>query len=772
MSSDELATESMGSMNLAASEDDSCLEEDLSLIFDDGTELPGARTMRSSQKTLTEMKKINGILEKGLSKAAEHITLRRVVDFPYRDACPDGCKCGGKTHLNLQKGILERAWVFQVDDENQRFVVHGHTFNKWEDRERIPPNARADKLTSLNIRTACRQPAGWQSDQYGEVVIPKHNDLRKDWKSTLKKSLSDSKSADAEAATWNWRYSNHIPTKDRTDKSALETYKQMRTLLQIAEGHDLHANLAEAYSKKQTHRLFRSHVPGVAKSDLHPVGDFDVFIPVPAPGRRPVRYDEPAPASPASSQSAGTSGWDGLHVAALCIGCSQYDWMPKLPNAKNDAEALHGKLDSLELCKAQLLLDVKDRKHMKKGIKEFLQQLQASPPDVVTITYAGHGGVLKSGKACLIPCNVDPEDEDEDEINLGISTEDILALCREFLDETARDRNKVVTFFLLLDCCRVSIKAFDRTLLSSSLEGVSNKSPTRYVVHFSCRLDTEASDGPAGANSPFVQALLDENKGIFKCGLPLLKGLELADNFMQDKTPQAPVQFKGGPVDGGLCLYETSDNGRDTPSSNSASRDDADDRSSTLDYLRLEWKSYNESKTELASGIQIFDGETVRFARERGLRETSKSQNVAKSLGDVPFYFDKFVSKDQMLLESINKIYHLKNLQPTCGTWLKLEQVKLLAPGMIFKVGIDEVGDSKLPGFNMYTAYKSCFKVISTQQRRVELEREPITADLKDKRAKVSSIKRTTLYHRTTESDSQIKGLADFEHTPDFEQLG
>jgi hypothetical protein len=65
----------------------------------------------------------------------------------------------GNFHLNLNRNdsILERAWVFQIDEESHvRLILHAHTFLKWSDRGKSPVKNRADALISLNCRLVVR----------------------------------------------------------------------------------------------------------------------------------------------------------------------------------------------------------------------------------------------------------------------------------------------------------------------------------------------------------------------------------------------------------------------------------------------------------------------------------------------------------------------------------------------------------------------------------------------------------------------------------------
>ena len=49
--------------------------------------------------------------------------------------------------------------------------------------------------------------------------------------------------------------------------------------------------------------------------------------------------------------------WKKLRAAVLCIGIGEYTHLPCLPNAARDAQALCEQVNTLQDCKAQLLVD-------------------------------------------------------------------------------------------------------------------------------------------------------------------------------------------------------------------------------------------------------------------------------------------------------------------------------------------------------------------------------------------------------------------------------
>jgi len=695
----------MSSITVAATEgmladlkllDDNTLSDDLGFIVFGESErwqdVPQGK--RASTRTMhqTEWQKVEGILCEGLERASERVELKRTIDFPYRDACPKGCTCRGQKHLNLgSNSLLERAWVFQIDHSNVRLILHGHTFQLWSDRKEEDPQNRADKITSINWRLALCSDGVWKSDPYGETVLPVDMNLRYKWKDILRK-----KGSNREEITWRWRKNDSsedsIPVTDRKMTASWKEYMKIKTLLQIA---DLYwADVRETHTKWQTDRLVRSHVNTDAG---------DVFTPT----RKPNRGDTPhAPST--------TINWADLHVAALCIGLSRYQQLAKLPNALKDAKDFEKAVNSLPNCRAELLDDVKNSTDLVKRIKKFLQNLQPSPPNVVLITYSGHGGEQK-GSICLIPCEVNPCDEEVLDIEF-VSLLQILELCRDFLDQPARDKAgaREVTFVILLDSCRQEIRS---TWMQSALSE-NKKAPMLYTVYSSCRTGGEAGDGMPGGNSPFATELLDLERGIFTKGKALTRGLEEAAHEVQRKTNQKPMQEGAANFSCNLCLYPdvVCMQKRLAQEEKAA----CEERSSTTleGDLWIFWCSFKDTeKTELVEGTRRFRGETVEICKGKSL---IRADTVLNS----PFLYDTKVSSQHMELKCcpMSGQYVLRNFKPTMGTWMKIVAPVILEVGMRFKVGTDMIREgtssTKVKGFKFKEFWASCFKVISSQENR------------------------------------------------------
>ena len=127
MSGAEEASDTSGELHLAETIG---LDHDLGAVIFSELSRPQMTRSGVNEVVARERQEIVKILDQGHEKAASRISLRRIIDFFYNDACPGNCTCNKSKHLNLQEsrdGVLERAWVFQKDDSKNRFVMHGHT---------------------------------------------------------------------------------------------------------------------------------------------------------------------------------------------------------------------------------------------------------------------------------------------------------------------------------------------------------------------------------------------------------------------------------------------------------------------------------------------------------------------------------------------------------------------------------------------------------------------------------------------------------------------
>jgi len=178
------------------------------------------------------------------------------------------------------------------------------------------------------------------------------------------------------------------------------------------------------------------------------------------------------------------------------IGNSNYGHVPVLPNAANDAKALHRELTEAGFQSVTMKLDLK-REDLVVALSEFAQA--ADNADWAVVYYSGHGIEYK-GTNYLIPVDarlrVD-RDIDLESVDIG----KVLSAA-----ESARRLRLVV-----LDACRNNpfLDQMKRTVATRSLtRGLARTEPDAgTLIVYSAKHGELALDGD-GDNSPFAIALL------------------------------------------------------------------------------------------------------------------------------------------------------------------------------------------------------------------------------------------------------------------------
>jgi hypothetical protein len=253
---------------------------------------------------------------------------------------------------------------------------------------------------------------------------------------------------------------------------------------------------------------------------------------------------------PAAGQSRAASDWGALRVAGICIGVCNYKYMSVLNNAVRDAEQVNKKLNTVPKCRSDIVLDPTTKMDLKKKIRNTLQEtrLQAKPPDLLWLYYAGHAIELSNGKVYLVPTDAKLEhvaDDCEDEC-LGLDS--VMKLLRDHLDQPARlEKTKEVVFLVVLDSCRKTVE--DRSRNPVSFEPPPDSSPRKYTLYFSCSRTTTASDGQSGGHSPFTQALLDPQHGFFAEGVTLYDGIAHVSSSLLGSGIDSQRPISLGPPD-------------------------------------------------------------------------------------------------------------------------------------------------------------------------------------------------------------------------------
>jgi hypothetical protein len=302
----------------------------------------------------------------------------------------------------------------------------------------------------------------------------------------------------------------------------------------------------------------------------------------------------------------------------------KYKYMSVLDNAVRDAEQVNKKLNAVPKCRSDIVLDPISKMFLKKKIRDTLQEtrLQAKPPDLFWLYYAGHAIELSNGKVYLVPTDAKLEHvaDDCDDECLGLDI--VMKLLRDHLDQPARlEKTKEVVFLVVLDSCRKTVE--DRSRNPVSFEPPPDSSPRKYTLYFSCSRTTTASDGKSGGHSPFTQALLDPQHGFFAEGVTLYDGIAYVSSSLLGSGIDSQRPISLGPPDSiprHFCIRPkpaggTADGGSDGAGGGHRKRQmDAD----VLALLR-EWELEDESERLAENGVWTM--KALGIMTERDMKE-------------------------------------------------------------------------------------------------------------------------------------------------------
>lgn len=176
---------------------------------------------------------------------------------------------------------------------------------------------------------------------------------------------------------------------------------------------------------------------------------------------------------------------------ALVIGNDSYQSVPKLLNAREDAQAMARSLSDMGF-QVQLELDLRERS-MRAALRQFKSRVEGG--DEVIIFFAGHG-VQLGGTNYLLPVDITGENEEQ------IRDESIQ--LQRILDDMTEKRVKFT--LAMLDACRDNpFKGSGRSIGSRGL--APTNAATGQMVIFSAGTGQQALD-KLGPNDP-------EKNGLF-----------------------------------------------------------------------------------------------------------------------------------------------------------------------------------------------------------------------------------------------------------------
>jgi hypothetical protein len=196
-------------------------------------------------------------------------------------------------------------------------------------------------------------------------------------------------------------------------------------------------------------------------------------------------------AAPSIVRAQGTNG------VALVIGNSKYQWEAQLGNVKRDAPDIAKAFQAKGL-KTELLQDL-TRDAFQQAVSKF--KAAASGANLAAFYYAGHGASWDKD-TYLVPVDAD------------LSTPNAVKTLLPVRDVTAAMKD-AANRLLVFDSCRNNPADGWRQLAAersafSLLDQEQGDTPPNSLTLYSTAPGRVALDGPAGQNSPFARALLNE----------------------------------------------------------------------------------------------------------------------------------------------------------------------------------------------------------------------------------------------------------------------
>jgi len=205
-------------------------------------------------------------------------------------------------------------------------------------------------------------------------------------------------------------------------------------------------------------------------------------------------------------EAAGTSLIAGPRVA-LVIGNSNYRYVPKLPNPRNDARLIAETLRRVgfTLVGGGAQIDL-DKPGLERALEKFSQQLQGA--SVTLFYFAGHG-MQAEGENYLVPTSANPQRQSD----VKLQTIDAQVVLDQMQDSDARLN------IVILDACRNNPFAHGSRALSRGLAPM--QAPEGTLIAYATQPGSVASDG-TGKDSPYSSAL---------SAVMLKRGLEFREAF-------------------------------------------------------------------------------------------------------------------------------------------------------------------------------------------------------------------------------------------------
>ena len=241
----------------------------------------------------------------------------------------------------------------------------------------------------------------------------------------------------------------------------------------------------------------------------------------------------------------------GQRTRALCIGVNNYTKLAPLANAIADAEGIAQSIRDLpesSACAVQDPAHTKNKRALKERIEQFLVEIpRECPPRIVLIFYAGHA-IQEGAMIYLVPANADPKDK-----NTCLSHDDLFRMLKFHVDDKIEVEN--VLYLVILDACRTLDGANVQTQFPLEIhEPLTEKRPGNWVLCTSTSRGAVAADGEGG-HSPFTQALMSAECGMFRQNVPLDWALKMVCKKLRAQGTQEPCFMPPGNIPDSLCLH-------------------------------------------------------------------------------------------------------------------------------------------------------------------------------------------------------------------------
>jgi uncharacterized caspase-like protein len=184
---------------------------------------------------------------------------------------------------------------------------------------------------------------------------------------------------------------------------------------------------------------------------------------------------------------------------ALVVGVGNYDSreLARLPNAVNDARAIHAALERYGF-QSELVLNP-TRQQLRAKLSEMWDMRGAETADAALVFFAGHG-ITFSNQGYLLA-----RDSSVGGDRTKFDTSEEVQVAR--LLEAVAGAHQAI---LLLDACRTSSAVSERLAYISGntiTSGVPLRPASGSIISYSAELGTGAYDGN-GENSPYTEGLL------------------------------------------------------------------------------------------------------------------------------------------------------------------------------------------------------------------------------------------------------------------------